>query len=415
MSIHDDGAARADSRDRERRILVVSPWETVWSLGSETGIEAGVSDDDRFIDGFARAGYRLHFLRPRSDRTDPRVDTHFYPNFFRATRRLPTAIRRPLWPLLFHAFVAPRALALAKSLDVDVVLGHSHYATLVTWLCGRRCRVPTVVKLFGVMDLVHTEWPPFKYRFKNLEQLLAFKVPQDAWIVLDDGTRGDRILRARGIPADRIHFLPNGVNLEWMDATPDRRAARARYGLAPDAPVVLFLARLVASKRPLDVVRAAARIPAPVQFVFAGDGDQRAACEKAARDLGVSGRVHFPGTVAHDDVPALMAAVDAFVSTSAMTNRALPTCEAMVCGVPVVVYDSGDTTTVVHDNETGVVVRDGDVDALARAIDELLRDSAKRARLAAAGRRLARETFVSWERRIATEVALVDGLIERRQ
>ena len=35
---------------RNKRLLIISPWETVWSLGREHDVKAGVSDDDRFID-----------------------------------------------------------------------------------------------------------------------------------------------------------------------------------------------------------------------------------------------------------------------------------------------------------------------------------------------------------------------------
>ena len=150
---------------RRARILIVSPWETVWSLGGDEDVKAGVSDDDRFIDGFVRAGYELHFLRPRNPRSDPRVTTHVYPDFFRATRSLPTPLRRLLWPALFNLVVTPRVLSLARTLRPDVVLGHSHYTPFALWLCRRRPGIPSVVKLFGVMDLVHTEWSPLRYAF----------------------------------------------------------------------------------------------------------------------------------------------------------------------------------------------------------------------------------------------------------
>jgi L-malate glycosyltransferase len=392
------------------RILVVSPWESLWSLGGGD-VAAGVSDDDHFIEGFTRAGYRIDFLRPASAQRDARVGNHTYPNFFAATRGLPVALKRMLWPALFNAIVAPRALSLARSLRVDLVLGHSHYATFTTWVCRRRLGVPVAVKLFGVMDLVHTEWSPVRYGFKNVEQLIALRFPQDAWIVLDDGTRGDEILRARGIPGERVHFLANGVDLSWTDVRVERGAARARFDLPRDGHVVLFLARLVASKRPLDLIRAAATLGAPPLVVFAGDGDLRAACERAARETGLSGRVRFLGAVPHAEIPTLMAAADLFVSTSSLTNRALPTCEAMMGGAPVIVYDTGDTTAVVRDGENGVVVPDGDVRALAAAIERLLADAPLRARLADRARRFARETFVSWEARVADEVRIVEGMI----
>ncbi len=395
---------------------MVSPWETVWSLGRDAGLKAGVSDDDRFIAGFTAAGYELHFLRPRSDRKDDRVRTHVYPNFFRATRRLPTPLRRPLWPLLFSLLVAPRALALARRIDARMVFGHSHYATFTTWLVRKRLGIPGVVKLFGVMDLVHVEWGPLKYWFKNAEQLCALRFEQDAWIVLDDGTRGGDILRDRGIPPAKIHFIPNGLNLEWLDRRVDRARARERLGITAGQRVVLFLARLVASKRPMDVITAAglvANARPDVVFVVAGDGPERATCERAAGGAGHA-HIRFIGTVPHDDVPELMAAADVFVSTSALTNRALPTCEAMICGVPVVAYDTGDTATVVRAGETGALVPDGDVDALADAIGLLLGSDSVRKRMSDAARRLARETFVSWEERVAMEIRIVEGLIGGR-
>jgi glycosyltransferase involved in cell wall biosynthesis len=399
------------------RILVISPWEAVWSLGTGAGVKAGVSDDDRFIDGFARAGYELHFLRPAGADTDPRVVTHTYPNFFRKTAQYTTAARRVLWPALFNLNVIPRAVALARSLAPVVVMGHSHYSTAATWWCRRATGVPSVVKLFGVMDLVHTEWPAARYYAKNIEQLAALKYPQDAWIVLDDGTRGGDILRARGIPGDRVHFLPNGVDLEWLERREDRAQARSRFSLPADAKVVLFLARLVDSKRPLDTIAAFSRVAqedAHAHLLVAGDGPLRGMCERSARDIGIGERVHFVGAIPHDDIPVLMAASDLFVSTSTLTNRALPTCEAMLCGVPVVVYDTGDTATIVRDRESGVLVRDGDVGALATSIEQLLADGERRARLAEGARAVARGSFTSWSRRIAMELAVIDALVQKK-
>jgi glycosyltransferase involved in cell wall biosynthesis len=405
--------------DARARILVVSPWESVWSLGGET--KAGVSDDDRFIDGFSRAGYEIHFLRPRPRRLqeDPRVHTHYYPNFFATTRSLPTLVRRPLWPFLFQLMVVPRTMRLARALKPHVVIGHSHYSTAATNQCRAQLGIPSVVKLFGVMDLVHTEWPAVKYAFKNLEQLSALRYAQDAWIVLDDGTRGGEILRGRGLPADRVHFLPNGLDTGWADLQFERTAARASFHLPATGPVVLFLSRLVKSKRPLDFVQAAGRVIAggnrDATFVFAGDGPLRSACEHAAGDAGIATRFRFLGTIPHDDIPRLMAASDLFVSTSELTNRALPTCEAMLCGVPVVVYDAGDTRTVVRDGETGVVVADGDVGALANSIERLLGDQAERDRLACKARSLARETFTSWDQRIGMEMEIIEKLLSSRR
>jgi glycosyltransferase involved in cell wall biosynthesis len=280
-----------------------------------------------------------------------------------------------------------------------------------------------VAKLFGVMDLVHTEWPALKYWFKNAEQIAGMMFPQDAWIILDDGTRGDEAARARGIPAERIHFLPNGIDLDWRSRDVDRRAARAHFGIGDDARVALFLARLVESKRPAEAIRAMATVAAgsapagmgDAVLVIAGDGPERERAQTLSRDLGLGGNVRFLGPVPHEDVPRLMAAADVFVSTSNLTNKALPTCEALVCGVPVVAYDVGDTAAVVRSGESGVLVRDGDTAALASALTSILDDPAARARMSAAARRVAADTFTGWRERVEMELEIFERLVGEKE
>lgn len=389
------------------------------------GGEAGVSDDAYFIRGFARAGFEVHFLAPEGgeepDSLFEGLHTHPYPNFFRRTMHRPNAVKRLSWQRMFNRTVLPRALALAQSLQPDFVLGHTHYSTKTTFLCREKLGIPSGVKFFGVMDLVHTEWPRWKYYLKNFEQIAALRYPQDVWIVLDDGTRGDDILASRGVPAGKIRFLPNGLNTEWADASYDRSAIREEYGFPGDAVVVLFLARLVASKRPEEVIRAispavekARKARGEVLFVFAGDGPERPKCEALVRSLELEPMTRFVGTVRHADVPRFMAASDLFVTTSSLTNMAIPTCEAFVCGLPVVAYDSGETSKVVVNNQTGLLVDDGNHERLADAIVSLVDDAGARRRLGENARRFARENFTGWDERIQMELDIINEFIKKK-
>lgn len=401
------------STKRTKKMLIISPWESIWSLGGK----AGVSDDYHFIDKFTRRDYQLHFLIPRADSNGQfdveGLSTHRYPNFFRVIDRWPTPLRRLLIPPLFTLIVMPRALRLARKLQPHFVLGHTHFSTPVTYALKKLLSLPAGVKLFGVMDLVHTEWPRWKYIFKNIEQIVALKFPQDIWIVLDDGTKGDEALLRHGIDKSKIHFLPNGINLEWADLSYDRNAVRDELGLPRNACVVLFLARLVRSKRPECVIRAIPRVLGSVQkdicFLFAGDGASRASCEMLARRLDVSKQTKFIGTVPHQKVPEVLHASDLFVSTSNLTNMAIPTCEAFLCGVPVVAFDVGATGKVVIDGETGRTVLDGDIDALAAAIVDLIEDEDKRRSMGRSAKQFALDHFTSWDERTDLELAIING------
>ncbi len=397
-----------------RRILVVTPWKRRWEMGGN----AGLADDYYFIRGFTQRGYEVHYLAPRYRGADVTMDgyvVHEFPDFFLATEAWPTFLKRPLWPLLFTAWVVARGLAVVRRFPPSLVLGQTHLGAAAVRVLARHAGVPSVVKLFGVVELDRTDWPRAKYLRKNAEQIAAFKVPQDAWIILDDGTGGAQAALRNGVPPAKIHALPNGVNLEWGGRPPDPDA-RARYRIPNGTAVVLMLSRLTGWKRPDLFIRA---MPAmleamhrPVVFVIAGDGPLRASCEALAARLGVADSVRFLGPVAHDDVPDLMSLATVFVSTNERSNRGIPVCEAMVCGVPVVAFDAGDTRAVVRDGENGRLVAEGDLPGFARAVAAMVNDEAARNAMGERARHFARRHFTGWDERISMEADILEALLK---
>jgi len=187
------------------------------------------------------------------------------------------------------------------------------YAELLdpAYLAARALHVPSVVKLFGVMDLADERLSRVQRVRRQTEMLVALRFPHDAWIVLDDGTRGDQALSDRGVPAARIHFLPNGVNLEWLNSPSNPEWLPERYGIVRYAYLVLYAARLVDWKRADAFVRVAARVRAQmsrrVAFVVAGDGPERARCEALARSLEMGDDIYFVGAIPHAHIPDAMA------------------------------------------------------------------------------------------------------------
>jgi glycosyltransferase involved in cell wall biosynthesis len=73
----------------------------------------------------------------------------------------------------------------------------------------------------------------------------------------------------------------------------------------------------------------------------------------------------------------------------------------------VVAFDTGTTRDVVKDGETGRVVADGNIEALADAIVSLLDDPAMRSTMGEKARALARRTFVGWDERTDMEIEII--------
>jgi len=195
---------------------------------------------------------------------------------------------------------------------------------------------------------------------------------------------------AIGYRAAATSVVPNGFDTaQFVPSAAARASVRAELQLPPDTPLIGLLARFHPMKDHATFLQAAAllaRAQPEVHFLLAGTEVTAETPELAewmrSRDL--KGRVHLLGV--REDVPRLMAALDIGGLSSAY-GEACPTVvgEAMACGVPCVVTDTGDSGLLV--GETGRVVPPQDAAALARAWAELLALGREgRAQLGAAAR-----------------------------
>jgi glycosyltransferase involved in cell wall biosynthesis len=169
--------------------------------------------------------------------------------------------------------------------------------------------------------------------------------------------------------------VPNGFDTE--EYRPDeekKRAIRNEIG-QPDSLLVGLVARFHPQKDHETFFRAATRVKDRVEdvhFVLCGDG-VTADNDKLMswiNDNDLQDSVSLLGR--RDDVPAVMAALDLFVLSSA-TGEAFPNVvgEAMSCGVPCVVTKVGDSAEIVDD--TGIAVPPEDAGQLADACEQILR------------------------------------------
>nr|WP_308345064.1 glycosyltransferase [Streptomyces sp. ISL-94] len=147
-----------------------------------------------------------------------------------------------------------------------------------------------------------------------------------------------------GVPAARVHVVPNGIEAaRFRFDEGARRATRARTGLPERAFVVGGVGRLVPGKRFDVLVRAVAALPG-AHLLLAGDGPERAFLRALAAELGAQNRIHLLGERdplgdsadgRTPGIPALLAAMDVFVSPSREEAFGLAVVEALAAGLPV--------------------------------------------------------------------------------
>lgn len=220
-----------------------------------------------------------------------------------------------------------------------------------------------------------------------------------AVIVPSVSAKGDLVAR-HGIPEDRVHAIPHGVDAEAFAAVPAEELARvrARYGIR--GPYVLFVGGLEPRKNVVALVRAFAASGIEASLVIAGGRVRWFPAEEArifaeARRLPepVRSRVIMTGYVSEPDKRALIAGALALAYPSLYEGFGFPVLEAMAAGTPVLTSNVSSLPEVA--GEDALLVDPKDEHAIAEGLRRIVEDGALRERLIGPGR--ARAAGFTWE------------------
>jgi glycosyltransferase involved in cell wall biosynthesis len=201
----------------------------------------------------------------------------------------------------------------------------------------------------------------------------------------------EREALASGMPRDRVHYLPNAIDMARFHpaSDADKREFRRQFDLPSGAVICLFVGRLSREKGLMELMEAWRSIQHGILLVAGPDMEGHAwnvgpaAREFVTRhDLGSS--VRFLGSVS--DVAPLLRGVDAVIQPSHFEALGLSAIEALASGVPVVASAVGGLLEFIVDGENGKLCRPADPVALAAGMRAIIEDGALRRRLADAAR-----------------------------
>ena len=263
---------------------------------------------------------------------------------------------------------------------------HVHYAGVngvVGILSG--CR-PLVVTAWGSDVLIAgqarlTKWP-VRYVLRRADRITC------------DAAHMRQAIERLGAAADKIRLIYFGTDTRHF--SPGAPDASLRHELGgPAAQLIISLRSLEPVYDVATLIQAAPlvlRQHPEARFVIAGDGSQAEMLKNLVATLGLADQVRFVGRISQDKLPDYLRTADIYVSTSLSdAGLAASTAEAMACGLPVVVTDSGENRLWVKDGENGFVVPVRDAISLADRITYLLDNRTTRRKLGRAGRRLIEE------------------------
>jgi glycosyltransferase involved in cell wall biosynthesis len=330
----------------------------------------------------------------------------------------------------FNGRCMPVAREALRKERFDFIYQRLTLGNLAGVLLSRQFKIPLVLEYNGSEVWVSQNWG-HKLRFaalaESIEQVClrhAHRVVTVSEVLADE-------LISRGVPRERIVWYPNCIDPEMFDPArhqPRRQELRARYGIAVDELVVLFIgtfgqwhgAETLAEAARLVLARSASQGPR-LRFVFVGDGLRLTAVRKLLKAETEVGDVIFTGLVLQHEAPAYLAMADIFSSPhvpskdgSKFFGSPTKLFEYMAMARPIVAsrldqladvlqpavhLEQMDGDWIPTGEETALLVEPGSAEAIADALLRLQANPELRVALSQAARRKALRKY-TWRRHV---------------
>jgi glycosyltransferase involved in cell wall biosynthesis len=301
-------------------------------------------------------------------------------------------VLRTLGHLVFMVQAVWQATPHLRGTDVLVASSPTLFAVVAAWAISLRLRIPFVFEVRDLWPAIFADLGVIRSRtaIRALELLELFLYRRSGAVVTV--TRAfARDIALRGIDPAKLHVVPNGVDLEAFQPGPPDHELRARLGL-DDRLLVLYCGAHGISHALSRILDVAERLRADprLQFLFVGEGAEKAALEAKARSLALE-NVTFRDAVPREDVPALYRTADVVL----VPLRAVPLFrsfipskmfEILACGRPILASLEGEAAEILGASGAALVVPPEDVDAIATALVRLAGDPTLRQELASRGR-----------------------------
>jgi len=296
-----------------------------------------------------------------------------------------TVALRSSWKWV-HVKAVPFLLSLAVRLGreaaahrADTVLFTSMTTALPLLIAGpglkkRGVRLAAIVHGLDVTD----PNPVYQMAVRRLCGLLDVVMPVSR-------ATGEELV-ARGLPRDRVHVVPNAVDLDRFEGAIESRGEPSRVHiagappLADDAFLLVTVGRQVRRKGFVWFIEnVMPNLPERVVFWLAGDGPEREGIEAAIERRGLGQRVRCLGKISEEDLVELYRRGDLFVMPNIvvpgdMEGFGIVMLEAGACGLPTLAADLEGIRDVIDEGVNGWFAPTEDAEAFASRIESLLAD-----------------------------------------
>ena len=269
---------------------------------------------------------------------------------------------------------------LIKNRKVDLLHLHSEKSLIIGGLLSSTLGIPSILHIHDAI--------PLKYPLLPLQRWAIKKI--SAAILITDELR-DHAINEYGFPPERINIINYGMDLSPFQRVSPKAKNNIRRELliGPHAPVISLVGRVNRDKGQLEMItamRTVVKTHPTAKLFIVGDGPAMNECREKVDTLQLTEAVLFLGQ--RNDITEILSASD-LITVPSMWHEGFGfvALEAIAAGRPVVAFNSGGLRNTVIHSKTGLLVKQGDVEGLAKAVTELLGDPARMKSMGEEGRK----------------------------
>lgn len=302
------------------------------------------------------------------------------------------------------------------------------YAAIAGFLLRWEFGGLSVTRLLGTFLTPYLElktpWQKIFWAMPRFNEFLAFLIPADQLVITNDGTQGDKVVKALEVKTP-LAFWRNGLDLP--ETTPEekqeiKKSTRAqlleKYQIAESSLLGVYAGQLIPWKRVDRIVDAVKLLPndvrAQCKFLIAGSGPEEARLKALAEKNQVHDCIVFTGSMPQSEIWKIYAASDFFICPHDLSCAANSTFEAMAFGLPIVCTCYGDTSDFIKDREQGLHIDGKKNETLAGSIAKLVQDPSLRKDLGEGAYTSVKKEFQNWQKRIHKESSLLLSLLQQK-
>jgi glycosyltransferase involved in cell wall biosynthesis len=294
-------------------------------------------------------------------------------------------------------FVTPGMISRArdevKTFDIVHLHEYRTFQNAIVHHYAKKYDVTYVLQAHGSLPRIVT-----KQKLKWIyDTIFGYNLLRDASKVIALSQMEVEQYRHMDAPDEKIAVIPNGIDLSEYTDLPPRGAFRNKIGVDEEEKIILYLGRIHRIKGVDILIKAFVKIVEDsddVKLVVAGPDDGYLSEAIALiKNLRIEGNVLIPGPLYGRNKLEAYADADVCVFPSLYEAFPVGLLEASSCGRPVIASGIGGLREMVVDGVTGLLVEPGEISQLTNAINSVLDEDSRKAKMGRRGREFVKANF----------------------